>query len=268
LTLDYLKEISLKKKLLIPLIASSFISGSLGLNIAHGAALPFVDGFENRSLDKWRHSGMRATLANSPTRSGNYAVQFSIDRNKGKNAYRSELAIKKGKGQFKMGQEYWIGASIFIPNNWVEDSNYGDIVLQWHGVPDAHLGEGWSGRNPPLALRVQGKNWQFQNYSDPNPVSRNRNYKGKAYNLGSYQKGQWADFVFHIRWSYQNDGILEVWKNGKKMVSQNGPNTFNDRVAPYLKIGLYKPAWKSKANWANKSHVNTRTVYHDEIWIK
>jgi len=262
-----MKDSVLKRKLLLPLIATSFL-GSAGLSMtAHGAKLLFEDGFENYSLDKWRYSGTRGSLTNSPTRSGNYAMQFSLDRTKSKVPYRSEIVINKGKNIFKMGEEYWVGASIFIPNNWAQDPHYGEILLQFHEVPDKHLGETW--RNPPLGLRIKGNNWQVNNCWDSKPLTKNKNYEGcKGYNLGSYKKGQWTDWVFRIKWSYKQDGILEVWKDGQRVVSQNGPNTFNDQVAPYLKIGLYKSAWIPGQNWAKKSSpVNTRTAYYDEIRI-
>ena len=58
------------------------------------------------------------------------------------------------------------------------------------------------------------------------------------------EKGCWTDWVVHVKWSYQSDGILQIWKNGEKVVDQNGPNAFNDAHGPFFKMGLYK-GWRN-----------------------
>ena len=54
------------------------------------------------------------------------------------------------------------------------------------------------------------------------------------------ERGAWTDWVFHVKWSYGPDGVLEVWKNSQKIVTKSGPNTFNDARGPYMKMGIYK----------------------------
>ena len=56
--------------------------------------------------------------------------------------------------------------------------------------------------------------------------------------------------------------LLEVWKNGEKVLTRRGPNTYNDRKETYFKTGVYKWDWKSNPS---RSVVDRRVLYVDEI---
>lgn len=92
--------------------------------------------------------------------------------------------------------------------------------------------------------------------------SGQREYGGtKNYDFGPYGTGVWTDWVFHVKWSYQSDGLLEVWRDGRKVVTQKGPNTFNDKGGPYFKMGMYK-GWQDPERPGDA--VTRRVLYHDE----
>lgn len=44
-----------------------------------------------------------------------------------------------------------------------------------------------------------------------------------------------------IRWSYGDDGITQIWRDGDLIVDRIGPNTYNDLRGVYLKLGSYHP---------------------------
>jgi hypothetical protein len=165
---------------------------------------------------------------------------------------------------FNIGSEYWYGFSIFIPDNWATDSS-GEILAQWHNTPDA----GEAGGSPPLALSVSGATWFISNKWDSERVAKKSGYDGSvAYSVGTVGKGEWTDWVFHIKWSYQGkDGLLEVWKNGKRVVQKHGPNTFNDAKGPYFKFGIYKWDWRNPSGGRGNSKVSKRVVYHDTVRV-
>lgn len=83
--------------------------------------------------------------------------------------------------------------------------------------------------------------------------------------LGPYEAGTWTNWKFHVKWSYQSDGLVEIWKDGQLVVSKTGPNTYNDRQGPYFKIGIYKPDWKYKPQ---KSNTTQRVIYFDEVRVE
>ena len=230
----------------------------LNLNKTKGRVI-FKSDFESGDLKGWRVSGNAPTVCRSPTRAGKYAMKTSLDRHKDKVAYRTEVS---GPGS-QVGKEYWYGFSIFLPDDYVPDKVW-EIVAQWHGVPDFKIGEDW--RNPVMALSTTGGKWGLVSRWDAKPntfESGKRRYGGtKQYDLGPYRRGAWTDWVVHVRWSYRSDGLLQVWKDAKKVVEQKGPNAFNDKKGPYFKMGLYK-GWKNPKNRSDA--VSKRILYHDEF---
>ena len=64
----------------------------------------------------------------------------------------------------------------------------------------------------------------------------------------------------------EEDGFTEIWKDGRPIASDRGPNAYNDRRGPYLRIGPYKWPWKKSAREA-PSVVTSRTIYFDEVRI-
>ena len=223
------------------------------------SVLSFVGDFETADLEGWRVSGNAPQITSHPTRTGKYAMKTSLDRHKDKVAYRTEVS---GPGS-ELGKEYWYGFSIFLPETYVPD-NVWEIVAQWHGVPDFKIGENW--RNPVMALFTTSGRWGFTSRWDAKQNTfegGKRSYGGtKKYDLGPYRKGVWTDWVVHVKWSYEADGVLEVWKNGKSVIRQEGPNAFNDTKGPYFKMGLYK-GWKNPDSPSDV--VDSRLLYHDEF---
>jgi hypothetical protein len=215
--------------------------------------------FETGDLEGWRVSGNAPTVVDGPARAGTRAMRTSLDRRKDRVAYRTEVSGPHSD----VGKEYWYGFSIFLPQDYQPDRIW-EIVAQWHGVPDFDVGENW--RNPVMALSTTNGRWDWVSRWD---AKRNtfaggkRKYGGtQKYDLGAYQRGIWTDWVIHVKWSYGSDGILEVWKNGEKVIDQNGPNAFNDQRGPFFKMGLYK-GWRDPNRPSDA--VSARVLYHDEF---
>jgi hypothetical protein len=222
-------------------------------------ALSFIGDFETGDLKGWRVSGNPPQITTSPVRAGRYAMKTPLDRRRDKVPYRTEVS---GPGS-EVGKEYWYGFSIFLPDDYVPDRIW-EIVAQWHGAPDFKIGENW--RNPVMALFTDGGRWGFISRWDAKPNTfegGKRRYGGtKKYDFGPYRTGVWTDWVVHVKWSYEADGILDIWQNGKKVAEQKGPNAFNDKKGPYFKMGLYK-GWKQPDRPSDA--VDSRLLYHDEF---
>ncbi len=222
-------------------------------------ALLFISDFEDRGLKNWRASGNPPGIVEKPARAGTHAMKSSLDRYGDRYPNRTEVSGPRAE----IGGEYWYGFSIFLPEDYVPDEIW-EIVAQWHSVPDFEIGEKW--RNPVIALSTTGGRWGWVNRWD---AKRNtfqtgqRQYGGiRQYDLGPYETGVWTDWVVHVRWSYGQDGLVEVWKNGQKVINQSGPNAFNDAHGPFFKMGLYK-GWGDPKKGGDA--VSRRLVYHDEF---
>lgn len=222
-------------------------------------ALLFISDFEDQRLAGWRSSGNQPDVVQDRTRAGNGAMRTTLDRTKDRYPDRTEVMGP----QTQIGKEYWYGFSILLPAEYIPDEIW-EIVAQWQGTPDSEIGEKW--RNPLLALSTTGGRWNWVSRWDAKQntfETGRREYGGiREYDLGPYETGVWTDWVVHVKWSYRSDGFLKIWKDGKAVIDQTGPNAFNDAKGPFFKMGLYK-------GWGNPDKpsdaVNSRLLYHDEF---
>ncbi|MEQ8663597.1 MAG: polysaccharide lyase [Gammaproteobacteria bacterium] len=202
------------------------------------------------------------TIVDAPVRSGPHAARFHLRRGDPdvKGSRRAEVRAKAGE----LGQDYWFAFSINLPANW-PDARIPATLAQWHGVPDKWLLE--AGRSPPLRLLALDGQWQLASIWDAKrvsqtPFTRNDPQGWVLEPLGALDVDAWADWVFHVRWSYREDGVLEVWKNGARVYRRHGPNTYNDAIGPYLKLGIYVPEWVSPATVTTH---DAYTAYFDAV---
>ncbi|MBN1509154.1 MAG: heparin lyase I family protein [Sedimentisphaerales bacterium] len=223
------------------------------------AGLIFSSDFEDGKMIGWQASGNAPVTTADIARAGRSSLKTSLDRYKAPCSYRTEVSGPSAD----IGKEYWYGFSVFLPDDYVPDKIW-EIVAQWHGVPDLKEGEQW--RNPVMALSTTAGRWGWVVRWD---AKRNtfaggkREYGGqREYDLGPYQKNLWTDWVVHVKWSFEPDGILQVWKNGEKVIDYTGPNAFNDARGPFFKMGLYK-GWSRPETPSDA--VSNRVLYHDEF---
>jgi hypothetical protein len=231
----------------------------------------FCEGFESGSFDgtAFGYAGNKPAVTRDVAREGKYAMKVVLNRYKSDNPRRSEAQANGTKtvqvGASSGGGEYWYGFSIYLPSSYVPNPTW-EIVAQWHSVPDTDIGEVGGKMNPPVSLHTEKGLWRVSTMWDAHPITNKytTGYDGtKYYDLGAYKTNVWTDFVFHIKWSPFSDGVLEVWKDGKQVVTRHGPIGFNDKIAPWFKVGIYN-------GWGNKdapSVVSERTIYHDSVCI-
>ena len=155
--------------------------------------------------------------------------------------------------------------STFIRESWLTESRIEEIILQWHAQPDFDLGESW--RSPPLYFQVSGDRLRIYSIWDPKERTEGNDPSPEGGKQiiweGSYAKGEWTDWVVHARWSYQGDGLLQIWRDGIELVNRTGPNTYNDQKSLYLKLGLYVWMWTTDVS----TPVQSRSLYHDEVRV-
>ena len=215
-------------------------------------------------------------LGNSP------ALEISLNRFDDEISYRSEIVPRNLPStdfvntiHAIIGHEYWYSFRILFPMDWEFDKSR-EIVVQWHGRPDFELGENW--RNPPLSLIIGegnfgiGRNYLLVVMADSKELTSDNGQENiytfqKEFDLGplAFDLGKWTQWVFHIKWSYKNDGFITVWKDGEKVFNFDRlSNCFNDGLGPYWKLGIYKWDWKDPSF---KSCIEKRILYYDDICI-
>lgn len=209
---------------------------------------------------------------------GQRAARILVDRNVSKVPYRTEIVPNRlpashfSEGMFaRIGQEYWYGMRTFLPADW-QDDKADDIIVQFHAVADP----GESTRNPPVALQIvpdsrgNGR-FSLRLRADERKIlvgsGESRYRVSKSVDLGPIRDhvGRWTDWVWHVKWNYDGDGFLRLYRNGQLVVDHKGANTFNDEAGgPYLKVGLYKYDWNGGAR---RTGAESRTLYVDEIRV-
>ena len=180
---------------------------------------------------------------------------------------RSEIALwQSGKRAriFKkdpIGSERWYSFSIYIPNDWWYDDNKVHL-LQWHGTEDK--AERGFGRNPPLTLIAYRSELRIRQLWSARRIQTG-NENRKDIWRGKIEKGKWMHFVFHMKWSYEKDGFLEVWKDGRQIIDQQDhPNCYNDAEGPYFNLGIYWPSALDRSEYSSSAR---HTVYYDSFKV-
>ncbi len=137
------------------------------------------------------------------------------------------------------GDDRWYGVSIWIGNSW--DLNqlhrgpeeFMNIVgFRWAEDADDYNGPG----NGINATRVDGEPIFTSATIVGDPGERE---SAGRLDLGPVVQGEWIDWVIHIKWSTDDDGLREVWRNGRKVGTYRGPTMSRD--LPVLhRIGIYQ----------------------------
>lgn len=224
-------------------------------------------GFEsNQSLNNWGKEipfARSLTLSDSVARQGKYSGRFELNRTDPmvNGGVRAEI-----NGHSPKENNYYYKCSIYFPSSYTAD-DVSEVITQWHEIPDFDLGETW--RVPPVSLNTAKGRYHISIVSDPARVNADTlghaHYAiNKSFDLGPVTTNVWTDWVWHIKWGYDNSGLVEVWQNGKLVFSYNGPVGFNDENYPYFKIGIYKWAWNPGST---KSKLSQRVMYVDDVKI-
>ncbi len=215
-------------------------------------------------------SGNCTEVSAEQSRSGGRALKSYLNRLTSNVSYRTE-AVPRGEARDNVleGVDYWYGMSVFVPVGHQTDALSGDTVVQWHHGSGATPGCS-SGGNPPLHLRIAGTNWVVRAKASPDVVNDCKRTDKIVFekDLGAVTKGGWTDWVFHVVWSPKADGRLEVWMNGKLVVDYSGPTDYGNAGGSWMKLGLYKTAWRKPPNGKNyDANIVERTFFHDNVRI-
>jgi hypothetical protein len=169
-------------------------------------------------------------------------------------------------------EEHWYGVSIYLPNGGTEDyaiDTQPEALIQWHNTPDTSE----QSVSPPLSLQTINGRYNIVIDSDAGRMSTQSapfSLTQTITDIGDYtaDKGKWVQWVFHVRWGWlsNQNPITEVYKDGLLVYQNNGtPNTMNDQLGVYQKLGIYKWPWHSANNGG--SILTSRVVYYDNYWM-
>ncbi|WP_225444182.1 polysaccharide lyase [Echinicola arenosa] len=175
---------------------------------------------------------------------GNKAARFELrsDDELASNGTRAEMLFAR----VPEGREKWYSFAAYFPS---EDFKYdagNECISQWH------QGMG----SPALSLRIAKDKFYIRTL----PTEKGDNWKNLYF--GSVIKDTWNEFVIHVVHAESSKGLIEIWRNGEKVLTYNGPNNYDEGKLPTWKLGIYKSKWNSGTTDTRK-----RVVYYDNIKI-
>ena len=213
------------------------------LLLVGASAEEFHDDFSSGTIDleRWQidaKGDCTIDVADEPD--GNPAARFQAA-----NGARCEIVPRVFSGFFgdlkrePFGTDRWYTFRVFLSEPW-QKSTKNEVIAQWHSTRDKILGD-TRGRGPPLALRVIDGHFRISFGWDKDFRSKGRSLARYTLWYGPVITGRWVEWTVHARWSYEDDGIMQIWRDGELIADRNGPNTYNDLRGVYLKLGSYHP---------------------------
>ncbi len=196
-----------------------------------------------------------------PVRDGSYSLRIQANYDDPWDPKPRVELSSHAQSFFKKNTEYWVGLSIFLPDDGsYEFDSQMEILLQVHGLnDDCDAG----GMGPMAAIRPKDGRWRWDVRWDPAECMGSTPAGQTMIDIGPQELGKWTDFVARFVFSHEDDGVTQVWRDGVLVVDRVGmPNHYNNARGPYLKIGFYKAGWLN-----NNTDVTTRTVYYDAVRV-
>lgn len=176
----------------------------------------------------------------APVYQGKKSARFEIHKDQPlvKNSKRSEVTIIKELPGYNM----WYSFAVYFPEEGFEVDTEREIINQWYQYG-----------TPATSLRVKNDTLYLE--TGPTPKERIQ------INIAPALKNQWHEIVLHFIHAHNSEGLVEVWHNGKKVITHQGGNMY-DNVLPKWKIGIYKAAFKF-----GSSKRERRVAYFDNIKV-
>ncbi len=164
-------------------------------------------------------------IVTDDVRQGKYAAHFIVNPGDEPDfgGERSEVKSSDPGAVTHEGDERWYEFSLKVGADFAPPEGWGLLLMQWH-----HGGDTGS---PPLSLVVR---------SDGNLFLDNQVDIGNTQEIGPLPKGEWKDYVLHIKFSKDSSiGFVEAWENGQQVVPMTNRATMSTDENT-LKQGVYR----------------------------
>ncbi len=156
-----------------------------------------------------------------------------------KNGTRTEISFPE-----TVNLNRWYSYAMYAPAAQFKYDTDDDVITQWH--------QG-GGKTPALCLRVKADKLYIR-------------ILGTWFDLGVFDKDKWHAYVMHIKHASGSDGLIEIWRDGVKIMNRTGANMYaitGEIHNPNVKMGVYKSDW----NGTGTTQTNIRVLYLDDIKI-
>jgi hypothetical protein len=207
--------------------------------VANVVAPRLYDGFENGAIAQFWLPGNYGSglyvpgaikISTNYARSGSHSVEITVREGDVDAAGDAETRVERSEldsGHFKLlGHEAWYGFSVFVPTNFPIVNNR--LVIA-------------SCKQSDVARPLTAQRFRKGRHT----ITVESHGKKREFRLPQLPLGKWTDFVYRSRYSPGNDGLFQIWMDGKQVASYTGPLADpNNKNSFYHKIGLYRDRWK------------------------
>jgi hypothetical protein len=171
-------------------------------------------------------------IVKTPARAGTGAMK--CERTQQGRRMEFELVNRDENDSPRVNQHCWAAVSILVPAGSITHSG---MVVQWHGgFPGKAEGKEYA-QGPEACLRLDKGQFTFHtNFKESKQTAPGSRVAKLVENV---VPGQWYDFVFHHYFSLNDEGLTEIWVQGRKLYSQQGGNAFYYRSKFAFKFGSY-----------------------------
>jgi hypothetical protein len=218
-----------------------------------------AEGFESGTLPFGGSGNTPEVVAVPDARAGSYVMKSQLTP-ASPNSYRTEVTLNATRRRFLPDEEYWIGISIKVDEDFNDSRTFDDqgMLMQFH-YQDWNYTDGYSPQ--PFIIRYIADDTITLQFEEINAAGENVKVNMLTGVDPAY--GQWVDWVVNFQLS-DTDGFFRIWRNGVQIVDWTGDNHLELRPdGAYLKFGLYSAQYRNSP--LPEGH--TRTVYHDEVRI-
>jgi len=201
-------------------------------------AISTEEGFESGSIAGYKKETQGSgsfQIISGDAREGDKFLRITKD----KGGRRHELRL----AEYSKPTALWFGFSMRLQFDMQSTDEYFQIP-QWHHFPDD--GEDW--HKPDAFFRLNSNyNLAFSNRWDSRRITPSSTPDGEGrrsnIRLLTLNRGQWYDFVVRYKFSYKDDGLIEIYGaptgNRLQLLQRlTGPNCFNDARGQF-RVGLY-----------------------------
>jgi hypothetical protein len=193
------------------------------------------DGFESKTLGNFWLPGNYGSglyvpgaiiLSTNYAHSGMYSAEITVHEGDIDAAGDDDTRVERAEldsGHFPLrGREAWYGFSLLVPKDFpIVDDRLVIASCKQSDVSRPIVAQRFRNGKHTVTVESQGRK--------------------ESYDLPPIPLGQWVDMVYHVRYSTGPDGLVDIWMNGKQVVSYSGPAADPDaKNAFYNKIGLYR----------------------------
>lgn len=206
----------------------------------------FEETFEGSTAFAGRHKQFGTSyafqMATSPVFRGAKSGRFELRSGDAAvaNGTRAEVIVADPA----TNKDRWYSFAAYFPAKDYASDSGAELISQWWQT---------SGSTQATSLRVRQDRLILRTGNNASSL--------KEIDLGPITKDTWQEYVFHFIHSYGSDGLIEIWRNGTKILTHKGGNMYDTKM-PNWKIGIYKASWNSGTTATSK-----RVLYFDNIRV-